>query len=188
MKCNNLIRFIAVLCIGLMLPFNVGTAWGQAQNQGQNQQQKKEVEIEGRIYDFDGETYLHGVTVRIVSTTTGQARETDTDKNGCYNFDDVADDTYTFSVYYKGSDQAMIDKIRGEFLLPSKITVKADTEKDILIKTCASLGEKNALLLKEDCDLCKKVPPIIWIIPASALIAGSIIGRDDDDEVSPSRP
>jgi hypothetical protein len=81
----------------------------------------------------------------------------------------------------------MMEKVKGEFLLPNKITVVASTEKDILIKTCVSLLERNSLLLLDDCDLCRKVPPIVWIIPAGVVLGG-IIGRDEDEEVSPSRP
>jgi hypothetical protein len=180
MRNNHFLRLVAILCIGLMLPLGSGTILAQ---------DKKDVEIAGRIYDFDQSEPLSGVTVRIVSSETGQARETETDKNGCYEFEDVADDTYTFSVFYKGGDAGMAEKVRGEFLLPNKMSVIASTEKDILIKTCASLAEKNSLLLKDDCDLCGGVPPAIWIIPAGLVIAGALIGRDDDEEeASPSRP
>ncbi len=183
MKSLNFVRVIAILCIGLMLPLGTGTTWAQ----DEEKKNKKEVDIEGRVYDYDKDEALHGVTVRIVSAETGQAREDDTDKNGCYEFDDVADGTYSLSVFYKGKDDSMMEKVKGEFLLPNKITVKASTEKDILIKTCVSLLEQNSLFLLDDCDLCRKVPPIIWIIPAG-VVAGGIIGRDDDEEASPSRP
>jgi hypothetical protein len=181
MRNNHFLRLVAILCIGLMLPIGSTTVLAQ---------EKKDVEIAGRIYDFDQSEPLSGVTVRIVSSETGQARETETDKNGCYEFENVADDTYTFSVFYKGGDAGMAEKVRGEFLLPNKLSVIASTEKDILIKTCASLAEKNSLLLKDDCDLCGGVPPLIWIVPAGLVIAGALIGRDDDEEeeASPSRP
>jgi hypothetical protein len=180
MRNINFLRLVAVLCIGLMLPLGSGTVLAQ--------ENAKDVEIAGRIYDFDQDEPLSGVTVRIVSSETGQARETETDKNGCYEFEDVADDTYTFSVFYKGGDAAMAEKVRGEFILPNKLSVIASTEKDILIKTCASLAEKNSLLLKDDCDLCGGVPPLIWVVPAGLVIAGAVIGGDDDEEASPSRP
>jgi hypothetical protein len=180
MISKNILRIVAILCIGLMLPLGSGTVL--AQNNA------KEVDIKGRIYDFDQDEPLAGVTVRIVSAQTGQARETETDKNGCYEFDDVADDTYTLSVFYKGGDAAMAEKVRGEFILPNKMSVIASTERDIVIKTCASLAEKNSLLLKDDCDLCGAVPPLVWIVPAGLVIGGALIGRDDDEEASPSRP
>lgn len=182
MKKSNLVRFVAIVCIVLLLPLGSGTTFAQGQ------QEKKEVDIEGRVYDFDKDEPLHGVTVRIVGAKTGQAFEDETDKNGCYEFDDVPDDTYSLSVFYKGDNTAMAEKVRGEFLLPGKITVVASTERDMLIKTCVSLAERNTLLLLDDCDLCKKVPPIVWIVPAGLVIAGGIIGRDDEEETSPSRP
>ncbi len=179
MKKSNFLSLIAILCIGLMLPLGSGTAWAQM---------KKDVNIKGRIYDFNGSTPLVGVTVRIVSSETGQAREADTDKNGCYEFEKLADDTYTYSVFYKGGDAALSEKIRGEFTLPNKITVTASLEQGILIKTCAVLGEKDTLSLKDDCDLCGKVPPLIWIVPAGLVVAGAVTGSGGDDETSPSRP
>jgi hypothetical protein len=184
MKNLSFVRIVAVLCVVLMLPLGIGTSWAQPQNENRN---KKEVDIEGRVYDYDKDEPLHGVTVRIVSTETGQAREDETDKNGCYEFKDVADGTYSFSVFYNGKDDKMMEKVKGEFLLPNKITVTASTEKDILIKTCVALLERNSLLLLDDCDLCRKVPPLILIVPA-AIVAGALIGRDEDEEVSPSRP
>ncbi|MCI0412393.1 carboxypeptidase-like regulatory domain-containing protein [bacterium] len=184
MKKLDFVRIVAILCIGLMLPLGTGTTWAQPQQENKN---KKEVDIEGRVYDYDKDKPLHGVTVRIVNTETGEAREDETDKNGCYEFDDVADGTYSFSVFYKGKDETMMEKVKGEFLLANKITVQASTEKDILIKTCVSLQERNTLFLMDDCDLCRKVPPYIWVVPA-VVVAGGIIGRDEDEEVSPSRP
>ena len=186
MTRSKVTRFVAILCVVLLLPLSTATTWAQAQTQNSNN--KKDVDIKGRIFDFDKTEPLHNVTVRIVGATTGQAREDQTDKNGCYEFEDLPDDTYTLSVFYNGDDSAMAEKVRGEFLLPNKITVVASTEQDILIKTCAALGERNSLLLLDDCDLCKKVPPLVWIIPAGLVVAGGTIGRDDDDETSPSRP
>jgi hypothetical protein len=184
MKNVNFVRVVAVLCVVLMLPLGIGTSWAQPENENKN---KKEVDVEGRIYDYDKDEPLHGVTVRIVSAETGQAREDETDKNGCYEFDNVADGTYSFSVFYKGTDNKMIEKVKGEFLLPNKITVVASTEKDILIKICVSLLERNSLLMLDDCDLCRKVPPYVLVF-GGAVVAGALIGRDEDDEVSPSRP
>lgn len=185
MKKTYFVRIVALLCVALMLPLGTGTSWAQPEND--KNKNKKEVDIEGRVYDYDKEEPLHNVTVRIVHAETGQAREDETDKNGCYEFDDVADGTYSFSVFYKGKDDEMMEKVKGEFLLPNKITVVASTEKDILIKTCVALMERNSLFLLDDCDLCRKVPPIIWIIPAGVVLGG-VIGRDEDEEVSPSRP
>jgi hypothetical protein len=183
MKDKNFIRLVALLCIGLMLPLGSGMTW--AQNNGNA---KKEVDIKGRVYDFNKKDTLADVTVRIVSTETGQAREDNTDKNGCYEFEDVADGTYSLSVFYKGSNEAMAKKVAGEFLLPNKIAVTASTEKDILIKTCVALMERNSLFLMDDCRLCHKVPGWVWIIPAGAVLAGVIIAREEEEEASPSRP
>jgi hypothetical protein len=179
MKNHSFVRMVAVLCIVLMLPLGSGTAWAQ---------ERKNVDIKGRIYDFDTSTPLQGVTVRIVSSETGQAREDETDKNGCYDFENVADGTYSLSVFYKGGDAAMAEKVRGEFLLPNKLSIVGSTEQDILVKTCASLAERESLALKDDCDLCGAIPPLIWIVPAGLVIGGALIGRDDDEEASPSRP
>jgi hypothetical protein len=147
----------------------------------------KEVRIAGRIYDFNKSSPLHNVSVRIVNVATGIPREDQTDKDGCYEFKNVENGSYTFSVYYKGPDAAMQKKVLGEFLLPYKITVVRSPEKDILIKTCVALAEKNSLLLLQDCDLCHKVPVIWWIIPAGAVLAGAI-GKGNEEETSPSRP
>jgi Carboxypeptidase regulatory-like domain len=185
MKNRNFVRIVAFLCVVLILPLGIGTSWAQPQND--KTKDKKEVDIKGRVYDYDKDEPLHNVTVRIVSAETGQAREDETDKNGCYEFEDVADGTYSFSVFYKGKDDKMIEKVKGEFLLPNKITVTASTEKDILIKVCVALLERNSLFLMDDCELCHKIPPYVLVIPG-IVVAGGIIGRDEDEETSPSRP
>jgi len=171
--------------------------WAAAppQKPGPDNKDLKKVTIAGRVYDYNKDndpkhegTPLRGVTVRIVNIENGQPREDETDHDGCYKFEDVQNGTYTFTVFYKGNDQAMAKKVLGEFLLPNKITVVRSPEKEILIKTCVALAEKNTLLLLEDCDLCHKVPAWIWIIPASAVVAGGQLGRGNEEETSPSRP
>jgi hypothetical protein len=184
MKHSNFLRLVALLCIGLMVSSGTASVWAASQNTNDNKD-LKEVKIAGRVYDYDKDNPLHNVTVRIVNVNTGQPREDETDKDGCYEFEDVENGTYTLTVFYKGNDSAMAKKVVGEFLLPNKITVVRSTEKNILIKTCVSLAEKNSLFLMDDCDLCHKTPAIWWIIPA-ALVLGA--GRGNDEETSPSRP
>jgi hypothetical protein len=187
MKHGYFVRLVAFLCIGIMISSGTGSLLF-AQATPPEKQSLKEVRIAGRVYDYDKDNPLAGVTVRIVNVATGQPREDKTDKDGCYNFNDVENGTYTMTVFYEGNDQAMAKKVLGEFQLPSKITVNRSTEKKILIKTCVSLAEKNQLFLMDDCDLCGKVPIIWWIIPAAAVAAGGVIGRGDEEETSPSRP
>ena len=152
MTNSNFFRFVALLCIGLMVSSGTEALWA-AQNTTPNNQNLKEVRIAGRVYDYDKDNPLHGVTVRIVNVETGQPRETETDKEGCYDFKDVANGTYTMTVFYKGNDETMSKKVLGEFLLPSKITVVRSTEKDILINTFLNLAENNTLGLMDDCEL-----------------------------------
>lgn len=187
MKHSNFVRFVALLCVGLMLASGTTSIWAAAQNSNTDRKDLKEVTIAGRVYDYDKDNPLHGVTVRIVNLENGQPREDKTDHDGCYKFEDVQNGTYTLTVFYKGDDSAMAKKVVGEFLLPNKITVVRSPDKEILIKTCVSLFEKNSLLLLEDCDLCHKVPAWIWVIPAF-VVAGGTIGGGDEEETSPSRP
>jgi Carboxypeptidase regulatory-like domain len=196
MKHSQFFRLVAVLCVGIMLASGTTSIWAAAplEKPGKDQKDLKEVTIAGRVYDYNKDndpkhetSPLHGVTVRIVNIENGQPREDETDHDGCYKFKDVQNGTYTVTVFYKGHDQAMAKKVVGEFLLPNKITVVRSPEKEILIKTCVALAEKNTLLLLEDCDLCGKVPVWIWIIPA-AVVAGGTIGRGNEEETSPSRP
>jgi len=190
MKKNSFFRLIAFLCIGLMVSSGTVSVWAAEQKTNNNNANKdlKDVTIAGRVYDYDKDKPLHNVTVRIVNVETGQPREDETDKDGCYKFKDVQNGTYTLTVFYKGNDSDMLKKVVGEFLLPNKITVVRSTEKDILIKTCVSLAEKNTLFLLDDCDLCHKVPALVWIIPAAAVLAGGTIGRGNEEETSPSTP
>jgi len=187
MKNRNYFRLVALLCIVTMFGSTTSSLWAQGPPQTPPGQAKKAVTIAGRIFDYDKSTPLHPVTVRITNVATGVPRETETDKDGCYKFENVDDGTYAFSVYYKGSDPAMTKKVVGEFQLPNKITVVRSTEKEIMIKNCDSLAEKNTLLMLEDCSLCTKVPAWVWVIPA-AVVAGGSIGRGNDEETSPSRP
>jgi hypothetical protein len=189
-KNRNHFRLIALLCILSMIASATPSVWAQTPPPtppGQEKKELKTVTIAGRVYDYDKDTPIHGVKVRIVNIQNGQPREEETDKDGCYKFENVDNGTYTYSVYYKGNDQAMAKKILGEFLLPNKITVVRSPEKDILIKTCVALAEKNTLLLLADCDLCSKVPAWVWVIPAGVIIGGTI-GRGNEEETSPSRP
>jgi hypothetical protein len=187
MKNSYLFRLVVLLCVAMMVSSGTATVFGATPENNSNKD-LKEVKIAGRVYDFDKDNPLHNVTVRIVNVDTGQPRETTTDKDGCYNFDNVENGTYTLTVYYKGNDSALAKKVVGEFLLPNKITVVRSPEKDILIKTCVSLAEKNSLFLLDDCDLCHKIPALIWVIPAAAVLAGGTIGRGNEEETSPSRP
>jgi len=190
MRNSNIFRLVALLCVSIMLTSGTASVWAAPQAPqppGQTNKELKTVAIAGRVYDYDKDTPIHNVKVRIVNVQNGVPREEETDKDGCYKFKDVDNGTYTLSVYYKGNDQAMAKKVLGEFLLPNKITVVRSPEKDILIKTCVSLAEKNTLLLLEDCDLCSKVPAWIWVIPAG-VVAGGTIGRGNEEETSPSRP
>jgi hypothetical protein len=177
------------LCVIAIFGSATSSIWAQPPQTppGQEKKDLKSVEIAGRVYDYDKDTPIKGVIVRIVNVANGQPREDTTDHDGCYKFKDVENGTYTMSVFYKGNDPAMAKKILGEFLLPNKITVVRSTEKDILIKTCVALAEKNTLLLMDDCDLCSKVPAWIWVVPA-AVVVGGTVGRGDEEETSPSRP
>jgi carboxypeptidase family protein len=183
-------RFVAFLCVFAMVFSTTSSLWAATPPTPQpptEQKPLKTVTIAGRVFDYDKDTPIKGVKVRIVNIQNGQPREDETDHDGCYKFKDVDNGTYTLSVYYKGSDQAMAKKVLGEFLLVNKITVVRSPEKEILIKTCVALAEKNSLLLLQDCDLCSKVPAWIWVIPAGVVVGGTI-GRGDEEETSPSRP
>jgi hypothetical protein len=189
MKNSYIFRLVALLCVALMVSSGIAPVFAAPPDTKKNNDKDlKEVKIAGRVYDFDKDNPLHNVTVRIVNIDNGQPREDETDKDGCYDFKDVQNGTYTLTVFYKGNDSALAKKVVGEFLLPNKITVVRSPEKDILIKTCVALAEKNTLLLLDDCDLCHKVPAIYWIIPAAAVLAGGTIGRGNEEETSPSTP
>jgi hypothetical protein len=198
MKRSYLFRLVVLLCIGMMVSSGTVSVFAANPPDNTNNANKdkdkdknkdlKEVKIAGRVYDYDKDKPLHNVTVRIVNLDNGQPREDETDKDGCYEFEDVQNGTYTLTVFYKGDDSAMAKKVLGEFLLPNKITVVRSPDKNILIKTCVALAEKNTLLLLDDCDLCRKVPPFFWIIPAAAVLAGGTIGRGNEEETSPSTP
>ena len=193
MRNWNHFRLVAFLCLVALFASATSAIWAATPPTppqtppGQEKKELKTVTIAGRVYDYDKDTPIKGVKVRIVNVQNGTPREEETDKDGCYKFKDVDNGTYTLSVFYKGNDQAMAKKVLGEFLLPNKITVVRSPEKDILIKTCVALAEKNTLLLLQDCDLCSKVPAWIWVIPAGVVVGGTI-GRGNEEETSPSRP
>ncbi len=183
MRNGLFFRCFAVLCAALMLPWSGGIALAQSQ---------KDAGIEGRLYDFDRDSALEDVTVRGVHTGTGQAFEDNTDRNGCYDLEKLPEGTYAISAYYKGSDGELKEKLPKDSLLPDKITVTKDLEKDKVVKTCLSLGEKDSLLLLEekDCNLCRTIPAWVWLVPAGTVLGAGIpiIGKDEPEETSPSRP
>jgi hypothetical protein len=140
---------------------------------------KKDAYLAGKVYDEDQTHPLKGVVVRIVNLETGQALQEKTNDEGCYNFKKIPEGSYSVSVSYNGQD----------YLLAEKVKVEKIEEKDVVVAVCVALGGQNALVQLQNCQLCRKGFPVLFIlIPAGGVGALSAIILTSEPPASPSTP
>lgn len=136
--------------------------------------QDEDQELAGRVFDADHVTPLDDVVVRIVQAETGQSRDTKTNENGCYDFDELAVGTYTLSI-----DQGGLI-----YTLPNKIKVEPDTN----LMACVGVAASNALeIITENCS-CKNLVGLFLVLGSAAAVGFLLPAEEEPDEASPSRP
>ena len=142
-----------------------------------DQKEKEEGHISGRAYEDDQKSWLKYTPIRIVHMETGKAYDTETNKQGCYEFENIPFGTYSMSLQYQNL----------QYLLAQKILVEKVSDKKVVVIVCVAIdkNKKESLLLLEKCKSCKVFP--LWYILTGAGIAGALI-PGEDEEVSPSRP
>ncbi|PWT88208.1 MAG: hypothetical protein C5B54_10980 [Acidobacteria bacterium] len=153
-----------VLTLAFLAPFNSFAA-------------SKQGGVQGRVYDVDKSTEMKGVPVHLVSADSGKAYETQTNKDGCYDFDKIPQGTYSVSASVSGKDYLLTDKI-----------IIADSPQSV----CVALADGNQLTPMDSCKACRKKFPVALILlaggGAAAIATGVAIGGGTTPEASPSTP
>jgi hypothetical protein len=148
---------------------------------------KTQAFVAGKVFDFDGNWSIEEVKndvedlyVRIVNLQTGKAREENTTEDGCYSFKDVPEGQYTFSVVYKGKNPRMLEKIKGDHVLPDRVKVQSLENRPVVVAVCMVLEKDNKLKLLHECHVClKSVPPIaLYFLPG---LAPALLLANEDD-------
>lgn len=130
--------------------------------------------LSGRVFEVDKKTAVADVMVRIVQSETGQSRETKTNANGCYDFENVSVGVYTLSASQAGTD----------FILPNKIKVDPDAK----LMACVAFAQNNTLEIVTESCKCKEFPWFVLVLGTGPAAGFILAGEDDPDEASPSRP
>jgi hypothetical protein len=165
-------RFFAFLIVLALLQISANDLLLAAAND--TDKDDKNPHLSGRILDEKKKKPLADTKVQITDAA-GQSRETQTDKNGCYDFEKVAEGTYSLLVNYKDNN----------FTLPEKI--KVEGKKNLV--ACAALVPKEAALtiITKNCT-CRVFPLIIIVLGTAAGLGLLIPQQQGPEEASPSRP
>jgi Carboxypeptidase regulatory-like domain len=141
--------------------------------------EKQQNKVAGRIYDANHDKGVPDANVRVTEMSSGGSYDTKTDKNGCYEFDNLPLGNYSVTVTDKGKDYLYADKLQ---------IMKTQNEKN-LFKRCFGLNTDGSLMLMSDkeCKLCKKFP-LLWVLIGTGGGIIAAIAAGQEEEASPSNP
>ena len=158
-------RVLSLFLILLLFQSSLGTVFADDKDQ----------HISGKVMDSEKKKPIAKAKVRIVQSESGQSQETETNVNGCYNFDKVpAPGTYALTVNIKGTEYVLADKI--------KVEPKAK------LMACVALAQNNALEIVTKGCKCKEFPWLVLVLGTGAAAGLLIGGQNDKEEASPSEP
>jgi hypothetical protein len=167
MAKSKLFRVLSLFLVFLLIQTSLGSVYAADDNRDQH--------ISGKVMDPDKKKPIAHAKVRIVQQESGESRETETNVNGCYDFDKVlAPGTYALSTTVKNTEYILADKI------------KVEPKKNLM--ACVALAENNSLEIVTKHCKCREFPWLVLVLGTGAAAGLLIGGQNDKEEASPSQP